>query len=1196
MIEATKRKVAIALIQEPYVGASETMKSYSGVRIFQHTGPGTVKAAIAIFDPDLDITQHPDLTTNNVTVVSVSTKQWTLTLTSFYFEPDKPIKQYLDQLTTIAGTIKQKLIIGGDANAKSTWWGSTEIDHEGEDMAGTLHELDLQILNKGDTPTFDTVRGGKLFTSFVDVTACTTDLLDLVEDWTVIVNLTSSDHNGIAFTVNVRKSAGVSVKRTTRLYNTKKADWKAFQNELNRIKTAENLNINEISKISTVEQLEQFIESHHNATTKACNLAIPKKKNTETLTLPWWTEELKKMKQEVTTKKRRIGVAAPIRKQRVVDAYLEAKDRYETKAKEAQIKSWMEFCNKQDKENLWQGIYRVIGRTVKREEDELLQQNGITLDAKSSVELLAKTFYPDDLEEDDNPLHRDIRTRASTVNKTPSDEQNDPPFTATELCAALDSFNPKKAPGSDGFTSDICSNVIKSDPKFFLAILNKCLDLNYFPAIWKKATVIVLRKPGKDTYTNPKSYRPIGLLPVMGKIYEKMLVARLKYYLLPRLNSNQFGFMPQKSCEDALYKLMQHINAKLDEKKLIAIVSLDIEGAFDSAWWPAIRVRLAEGNCPTNIRKVIDSYLEQRTVTVRYGGETYTKATNKGCVQGSIGGPILWNVLLNPLLNILESEGHYVQAFADDVVMVFDGKTAQHIQRQANAALEHVRVWGVENKLKFAPHKTNAMIITRKLKFDIPHLSMGGIDIGMSREIKMLGVIFDDKLTFNMHVAYTCKKAINIFKQLSRAAKASWGLHPEVIRTIYTATIEPIILYAASVWGPAAEKLGVQKQLGTVQRGFAQKMCKAYRTVSLNSALVLAGVLPLDLRVKEAASLHRIKGGATLPILGDREIERQTPATEVPHPAVLADLKITNLRNREDVEENSSCAVKIFTDGSKIGGRVGAALSVWESDAEIRTVKLCLPSYCTVYQAELLAIREATRRMRTNGAVSFGIYSDSMAALQTVTNLGSLHPLAVESRENITYVSRQNKAVSLYWIKAHAGLEGNERADQLAKEAAAASMKQKPHYDLFPISFAKRQLRLESICEWDKRYKSSEVAGTTKIFFPDVTTAYRVIRKFEPTFLSTQLLTGHGGFSEYLCRFKCKESPSCICDPNVNESVPHIIMECPAFGLDRFEIESKLDIKITADNIQCIMLDKRRKVFMNYCLKIIGNVNKRNKL
>lgn len=72
-----------------------------------------------------------------------------------------------------------------------------------------------------------------------------------------------------------------------------------------------------------------------------------------------------------------------------------------------------------------------------------------------------------------------------------------------------------------------------------------------------------------------------------------------------------------------------------------------------------------------------------------------------------------------------------------------------------------------------------------------------------------MGLTIDDKLTFNSHAANACRKALNFYKQLSRAARVSWGLHLEIIRTIYTAVIEPMILYAASAWASTTHKIGI---------------------------------------------------------------------------------------------------------------------------------------------------------------------------------------------------------------------------------------------------------------------------------------------------------------------------------------------------------------------------------------------------
>ncbi|CAK1589561.1 unnamed protein product [Parnassius mnemosyne] len=263
----------------------------------------------------------------------------------------------------------------------------------------------------------------------------------------------------------------------------------------------------------------------------------------------------------------------------------------------------------------------------------------------------------------------------------------------------------KKAPGYDGLTADICEVAITLDPTMFLALANKCLSLAYFPKKWKEAVVVVLRKPEKVDYTHPKSYRPIGLLPVLGKFFEKMLVRRVKWHIVPKISLKQYGFMPQRSTEDSLYDMIRIIKDELKRKKLIILVSLDIEGAFDNAWWPAIKCRLAETGCPKNLRRLIDSYLEDRTVCIRYTGAEWAKKTTKGCVQGSIGGPLFWNLLLNPLLKELNGKEEYCQAFADDVVLIFSGYRASEVQDRANTALERVQKWGVKNKLKFAPQK-----------------------------------------------------------------------------------------------------------------------------------------------------------------------------------------------------------------------------------------------------------------------------------------------------------------------------------------------------------------------------------------------------------------------------------------------------------------------------------------------------------
>ncbi|XP_045534585.1 uncharacterized protein LOC123721130 [Papilio machaon] len=321
------------------------------------------------------------------------------------------------------------------------------------------------------------------------------------------------------------------------------------------------------------------------------------------------------------------------------------------------------------------------------------------------------------------------------------------------------------------------------------------------------------------------------------------------------------------------------------------------------------------------------------------------------------------------------------------------------------------------------------------------------------------------------------------------------------------------------------------------------KIVRAYRTASLNSVLALAGLLPLDLRVQEAALLYEVKKGHSQQVLGDLDLELPVPYAQTQHPVHLEGLQFDCMADGDEVVQRAAVDVNIYTDGSKIEGKVGAALSIWDDAAETLCRKLKLGNFCTVYQAELLALYEATLFVVKSNRRSFGLHSDSRSALETVAKGDSLHPLAVKARENVRKSREQGKDVRLYWVKAHAGVEGNERTDALAKQAAVG-MKTKPNYDKCPVSYVKRQLRLESL----------------------------------------EIFTGHGGFSSYLCRFRCKESPSCICDPGKEESVLHLLTECPVSGAMRAGAEIEMKSKINLETIRELVENRKtREKFLEYC-------------
>ncbi|GBP98469.1 Putative 115 kDa protein in type-1 retrotransposable element R1DM [Eumeta japonica] len=549
----------------------------------------------------------------------------------------------------------------------------------------------------------------------------------------------------------------------------------------------------------------------------------------------------------------------------------------------------------------------------------------------------------------------------------------DPPFTGAEVRFALKAFHPRKAPGIDGFTSDICQAAIFRDLGLFLAMANKCLELGYFPRAWKVAAIKVIPKPGKEDYARPKSYRPIGLLPVLGKTVERMLVGRLQWHLMPKLQATQYGFTPQRGTEDALYDLMTHIYQELNLKKIILMVSLDIEGAFDNAWWPALETQLRALGCPVNLHGLVRGYLRDREVAVKYAGGECRKGTSKGCIQGSIAGPTFWNLILDSLLRELGELGVYVQAFADDVVLMFSGQSASSIEEEANRALARVHCWGVRNKLSPS--------------------SQG--DVGSESGDREDHIHYRDR-------AYRSVRFVRL--------------------------------------GTGDEEARRAKMLDAVQRSVALKACRAHRTG------------------------HFCRPGARDPCISAICLTRARARNRV---RGVEDLD----PRRWTVSPSSGRAFSptVAVSKAKSGGPDG-----WRDGRETWYSTLRLDPFCTVFQAEMVALQRAIRRVKNGKDGLVNIFSDSRSSWR-YWPAKTYHPLAHEARRDISEIVAEGRAVRLFWVRAHAGIAGT--SVRTSSPGAPPSPKTAADYDRFPLSYAKRVIRAASLEEWQERYAEG---GTVK--------------------------------------------------------------------------------------------------------------------
>ena len=195
-------------------------------------------------------------------------------------------------------------------------------------------------------------------------------------------------------------------------------------------------------------------------------------------------------------------------------------------------------------------------------------------------------FTPEDKEDDVSDNHKLVRIKS----QEPIETDDDKDFILEEIRNAIEGMGNKKAPGENGITGEIYKSSFEIFPNYITAMYKECLRRGVFPERWKRAKLIPITKPGKENSEDVSKFHPISLLNTGGKVLEKVLINRINHHIYSHnlMNTNQYAFTPQRSTIDAAMAVKDVVEEGLLAGELIVLVSLDVKGAFDAAWWPSI--------------------------------------------------------------------------------------------------------------------------------------------------------------------------------------------------------------------------------------------------------------------------------------------------------------------------------------------------------------------------------------------------------------------------------------------------------------------------------------------------------------------------------------------------------------------------------------------------------------------------------
>ena len=325
-------------------------------------------------------------------------------------------------------------------------------------------------------------------------------------------------------------------------------------------------------------------------------------------------------------------------------------------------------------------------------------------------------------------------------------------------------------------------------------LINNCIARNSFPGNMKCAELSPVFKKGDNLAKT--NYRPVSVLTTISKLYESVLNDQMYAYFIAIFNDFLCAFRHGYSCQSLLVKVIDDWKISLDQNKVVGALFMDLSKAFDCLPHGLLVAKAHAYGASLSACELLSSYLSYRKQRVKIGDiKSDWETLEKGVPQGSILGPLLFNIFINDLFMFMEKCMLY--NYADDNSM---SKASRHLD-EVLQCLQHdgdiAIKWFSDNGMQANPGKFQFMVISPTPLPEQTLILNDTTTITSENHVKILGVTVDDKLTFSKHIGLCCTKAA---RQLNALARISRYLDVSARKLIYNSFIVSCFSYCPLVW------------------------------------------------------------------------------------------------------------------------------------------------------------------------------------------------------------------------------------------------------------------------------------------------------------------------------------------------------------------------------------------------------------